>query len=172
MGCSVTVISNSSDKRSDAFKLGADEFRDLSNLSSVHRPDDVAPGQQQDDAKISALLLTSNAIPELTEILPLLARHAPIVLMTIQQDSISIPYMPFVLPGHRLIASTEASRENHIRMLDFAARHGVVPWIESFEMNAAGIRKAFQRLESGEMRFRGVLVRQEGPLEQSGAGER
>ncbi|SMY29772.1 unnamed protein product [Zymoseptoria tritici ST99CH_1A5] len=161
MGCSVTAISNSPSKRADAFKLGADEFRELSDLSTAHRPDHLSAGQRQDDGKISTLLLTSNATPDLALLLPLLARRATMVLMTIQQDALTVPYMPFVLPGHRLIASTEASRENHIRMLEFAARNGVVPWVEEFEMNAKGVADAFERLESGQMRYRGVLVRGE-----------
>ncbi|SMQ56097.1 unnamed protein product [Zymoseptoria tritici ST99CH_3D7] len=165
MGCSVTAISNSPSKRADAFKLGADEFRELSDLSTVHRSDHLSAGQRQDDGKISTLLLTSNATPDLALLLPLLARRATIILMTIQQDALTVPYMPFVLPGHRLIASTEASRENHIRMLEFAARNVVVPWVEEFEMNAKGVANAFERLECGHMRYRGVLVRgEEGEL--------
>jgi D-arabinose 1-dehydrogenase-like Zn-dependent alcohol dehydrogenase len=72
--------------------------------------------------------------------------------------------MDFVLPGHRLIASTEASRENHLRMLEFAARNGVKPWVETFEMSEKGVKEAFERLERGGMRYRGVLVRGEGAL--------
>ena len=68
--------------------------------------------------------------------------------------------MAFVLPGHRLIASTEASSENHMKMLQFAARKQIKPWIEEFPMTAEGVKKAFDRLERGGMRYRGVLVRQ------------
>ncbi|KAI9810533.1 MAG: hypothetical protein M1827_006206 [Pycnora praestabilis] len=58
------------------------------------------------------------------------------------------------------LASTEASRSNHIAMLSFAARHGIKPWIEEFPMTAEGVTRAFERLEVGQMRFRGVLIRQ------------
>lgn len=79
--------------------------------------------------------------------------------MTIQQESLAVPYMQFVLPGHRLIASTEASRENHIKMLEFADRHQIKPWVEVFGMDATGLKEAFEMLESGNMRYRGVLQR-------------
>ena len=55
------------------------------------------------------------------------------------------------------MASTEASRRNHIDMLSFAARHKIVPPIEKFQMDAEGLKAAFDRLESGKMRYRGVL---------------
>ncbi|KAH9816983.1 alcohol dehydrogenase [Teratosphaeria destructans] len=161
MGCAVTAISSGREKKDDAFGLGADEFRSLGDLTAVYRRE-AADGRVEDaePMSINILLLTSNEVPDLEPILPLLARRATIVLMTIQTAAIAIPYMPFVLPGHRLIASTEASRENHIKMLEFAARHKIKPWIEAFPMDAKGVEAAFEKLESGRMRYRGVLVRQ------------
>lgn len=158
MGCGVTALSSNSDKMADAFELGADEFRELQDICLSQRvenepEDDPAP------ANINVLLITSNVVPDLRTLLPLLARRATIVLMTIQPDSIEIPYMDFVLPGHRLIASTEASRENHIKMLEFVDRRLIEPWTEVFDMTPEGISEAFEKLESGRMRYRGVLVR-------------
>lgn len=69
--------------------------------------------------------------------------------------------MPFILPGHRLIASTEASRRNHVDMLKFVAKNRIKPWIEEFPMTEEGVAAAFHRLESGAMKFRGVLVQQD-----------
>ncbi|TVY28775.1 NADP-dependent alcohol dehydrogenase [Lachnellula hyalina] len=54
-------------------------------------------------------------------------------------------------------ASTEASRQNHIDALAFAARHGIKPWIEEFPMSAEGLRNALTALESGKVRYRAVL---------------
>lgn len=157
MGCSVTVISKSTTKIPDAWMLGADEFRNAEHVGSVHR----RMGCVDDPASmnIDVLLVTSNAVPKLEKLLPLLARRATIVLMTIQQESLEVPYMQFVLPGHRLIASTEASRENHIKMLEFADRHQIKPWVEIFDMDEDGLTKAFGRLESGVVRYRGVVQR-------------
>jgi D-arabinose 1-dehydrogenase-like Zn-dependent alcohol dehydrogenase len=157
MGCGVTVFSSSmekSSKKEDVSKLGADEIVDLKRLQA-----DDGPKMANEFKKVDVLLITANAVPNLEKLLPFLATRATIVLMTIQQDTISIPYMGFVLPGHRLIASTEASRENHLRMLEFADRHHIQPWIETFPMNAGGIKEAFSKLENGEMRYRGVLCK-------------
>lgn len=191
MGCAVTALSSSHDKLEDAFELGADEFCLISDTGGCYRTkandyeslDDPQPQgagsetvtfppapqsrvalycpPEEKPMHINVLLITSNKVPNLEHILPLLARRARLVLMTIQQEPLNIPYMPFVLPGHKLIASTEASQENHIKMLEFAARHQIKPWIEEFPMTAEGIAKAFNRLEGGQMRYRGVLVRQE-----------
>jgi alcohol dehydrogenase (NADP+) len=106
---------------------------------------------------IDTLLICANETPDLEAILPFLARRATIVLMSIQQKPLVVPYMPLILPGHKIIASTEASRQNHHAMIQFAARHRILPWVERFPMTEDGLKAAFDRLERGEMRYRGVL---------------
>ncbi|KAH0282120.1 GroES-like protein [Aureobasidium namibiae CBS 147.97] len=154
MGCAVTVFSGSAPKAArDAFELGADECRILSNINTPIR----SFGVHEQKALVDVLLICANETPDLDKILPFLARRATIVLMSIQQKPLIIPYMPFVLPGHRIIASTEASRQNHLAMIQFAARHRITPWVERFLMTEDGLKTAFDRLEKGEMRYRGVL---------------
>ena len=165
MGCAVTAITSEASKIPSLFELGADEVRTTDMLHLSYTQTDCEDSQPQitdlpQPMSIDVLLITSNAIPDLSAYLGLLARRATIVLMTIQQDSVSIPYMPFVLPGHRLIASTEASHQNHFDMLEFAARHKIEPVVEEFPMTLEGVAAAFQRLETGKMRYRGVLVRE------------
>lgn len=154
MGCAVTVFSGSAQKAArDAFELGADEYRVLSDIDTAVIPSGVS----QHTAPVDVLLICANETPNLEKMLPFLARRATIVLMSIQQKPLVVPYMPFILPGHRLIASTEASRQNHLAMIKFAARHRITPWVERFPMTEDGLKTAFDRLEKGEMRFRGVL---------------
>jgi len=154
MGCAVTVFSGSAQKAArDAFELGADEYRILSNINTPIR----SSGAHEQEALIDVLLICANETPDLDKILPFLARRAAIVLMSIQQKPLIIPYMPFILPGHKIIASTEASRQNHLAMIQFAARHKIKPWVERFLMTEDGLKTAFNRLEKGEMRYRGVL---------------
>lgn len=170
MGCGVTAITREPSKAPSLFELGVDEVRTTDNLhvsyaqgSTTHdcESSPLQPTDSPQPMSIDVLLITSNAIPDLSAYFGLLARRATIVLMTIQQDPVSIPYMPFVLPGHRLIASTEASHQNHFEMLEFAARHKIEPVVEEFPMTLEGVAAAFGRLEAGEMRYRGVLVREE-----------
>jgi D-arabinose 1-dehydrogenase-like Zn-dependent alcohol dehydrogenase len=169
MGCGVTAITRDETKWEDLFPMGADEVRidrggklDLATFPSSIG-DEWGPGYDSSPQPMSidVLLITSNAVRDVEAYFPLLARRATIVLMTIQQDPVSIPYMPFVLPGHKLIASTEASHRNHFEMLRFAARHQIEPWVETFPMTLEGVSQAFEKLQKGRMRYRGVLVRED-----------
>lgn len=160
MGCGVTAISSDPNKVLNLFELGADEVRNVNNLHLSYTKGSRTGLESPQPMSIDVLLVTSNAIPDLTPYFGLLARRATIVLMTIQQNPISIPYMPFVLPGHKLIASTEASYKNHFEMLAFAARHKIEPVVEEFPMTLQGAKVAFEKLEAGKMRYRGVLVRE------------
>jgi D-arabinose 1-dehydrogenase-like Zn-dependent alcohol dehydrogenase len=44
-------------------------------------------------------------------------------------------------------------------MLAFAARHEVKPVIEKFEFSEKGFADALEKLRSGKMRYRGVLIK-------------
>lgn len=168
MGCAITAITHGGirggDSTGDAIEMGADEVRALDDIKGCGRPDSdggIKAHQHPQPMNINVLLITSTEVPELGPLMPLLARRATIVLMTIQQTALTVPYMQFLLPGHRLIASTEASRENHINMLEFAARHKIRPWVQQFPMTVDGVTQAFERLETGKMRYRAVLVRED-----------
>jgi len=51
-----------------------------------------------------------------------------------------------------------ASRQTHDDMLAFSAHHGVKPAIEKFEFSEEGFAEAVAKLNSGKLRYRGVLV--------------
>ncbi|KAK2615571.1 hypothetical protein N8I77_002317 [Diaporthe amygdali] len=165
MGCGVTALFASKrqppvQKIQDAIRLGADEVRCISEgHEKIFAPDgrEVASGVSEGTSPIDILLVTSNGLPDWDKVLPLLNRMAKIVLMSIQMEPLSIPYMPFILPGHQIISSTEASKRNHQEILSFAARNQIRPWVEVFPMNETGLKEAFDRLETGQMRYRGVL---------------
>jgi len=46
-------------------------------------------------------------------------------------------------------------------MLQFAAFHGIKPIIQTFPLNVEGIEEALHKLESGQLRYRAVLVAQD-----------
>lgn len=69
--------------------------------------------------------------------------------------------MPLLLNGIRFQGRVVAPREIHERMLRFASVHDIKPIIEKFPLNKKGIEQAFEHLDKGEMRYRGVLVAQE-----------
>jgi D-arabinose 1-dehydrogenase-like Zn-dependent alcohol dehydrogenase len=60
--------------------------------------------------------------------------------------------------GYNIRSSLVASRAKHDEMLQFAATHGVTPWVEEFELSEEGIAEVVGKLESNKIRYRGVLV--------------
>ena len=67
-------------------------------------------------------------------------------------------YIPFLIGGHKVTCGAGGARHNIVRMLDFAAKHNIRPWIEEFPMNEGGLNQAFDRLEKGQIRYRAVAV--------------
>jgi alcohol dehydrogenase (NADP+) len=109
MGCAVTAISASSQLRDDkimqVLRLGADEFRTTQMPESCFKLDSRQGFQEHcanNVSGIDVLIICSNEVPQFDSMLPLLARRATIVLMSIQQQPLVIPYMPFILPGHKV----------------------------------------------------------------------
>ncbi|CAK7203202.1 hypothetical protein SEUCBS139899_005933 [Sporothrix eucalyptigena] len=151
MGCAVTVFSGSSSKEGDACKLGADEFYVLNKTTAPPAVNNI-----------NVLLLCGGDITDIGVFLPLLARRARVVPVVIQTKPLNIPYMEFILPGHRLIPSLGATRENEQEALRFAARHKLNPWIDEFPMTEAGLTDAFKALDSGSIRYRAVLSKELG----------
>lgn len=72
-----------------------------------------------------------------------------------------MPYTPIIMQGLRIQGSLVADRLTHQRMLTFAAQHSIHPIVQTFPLNERGIQEAFEVLESGKMRYRGVLVAEE-----------
>lgn len=68
--------------------------------------------------------------------------------------------MLLLLNGIRVQGSVVAPRAIHNSMMDFAAVHNIKPFIDNFPLNKEGVEKAFEHLDHGEMRYRGVLVAQ------------
>ena len=60
--------------------------------------------------------------------------------------------------GYKVHTNLVASRGVHNDMLEFAARHKIVPTIERFPLSEDGLVKAVQKLKAGSLRYRAVLV--------------
>ena len=61
--------------------------------------------------------------------------------------------------GYNIHSNLVASRAVQDEMLNFAARHGVKPVTEAFEFSEAGFNEAFDKMQKGKLRYRGVLVK-------------
>ena len=82
--------------------------------------------------------------------------------MTASKEDLVLPAAKILGGGIRIQGSLPSSRGVHIKMLRFAALHGIKPIIQQFKMNVDGIEDAFAKLEQGKLRYRAVLVGTEG----------
>jgi len=74
--------------------------------------------------------------------------------------NLTIPLLPLVGNGLTIQGTICPSRGVHIKMLRFAAVHGIKPVTEEFPLTAEGIEEAMAKLDKGEVRYRAVLVAQ------------
>lgn len=147
MGCEVVVFSSSDSKKAEAISLGATEFVATKGVKAlnVSKP-------------IDHLIVTTSQQPDWKQYLPVMAPGATIYPLTVSNGDLSIPYEPVLMQELRIQGSLVAARQVHRGMLDFAAHHGIRPIIETFPMSVEGIEGAFERLDEGKMRYRGVMV--------------
>ncbi|PQE28822.1 Alcohol dehydrogenase protein [Rutstroemia sp. NJR-2017a WRK4] len=152
MGCEVVVFSQTESKKEDAMRLGATTFiatqgkKDLTSL--VPR-------------KVHHLLVTTSEVPDWDLFFPILAQAPSIYPLTAtsMDAKLSLPYMPFLLKGAKVISSMP-TRQSVNEMLEFATRNKIHPVIEREPMSTKGIENILDRLKQGKVRYRGVLCKQ------------
>jgi len=147
MGCKVVVFSSSDNKKEEAMRLGATEFITTKGAKELKISD-----------PIDQLLVTSSIQPDWKQFLPIMAPRGTIFPLTVSQDDLSIPYMAVIAGELKIQGSFVATRKVQREMLEFAAHHQIKPIIEQFPMTVEGITQCMEKLGSGHMRYRGVLV--------------
>ncbi|KAF5348668.1 hypothetical protein D9758_006803 [Tetrapyrgos nigripes] len=148
IGAEVVVFSGSEDKREEAMKLGAKEFY------ATKRVDDYTTFGMK---SIDRLLITTSAKLNLSVFYPILSTMATILPLTVSDGELTAPYMPTLIQGHKIIGSKLATRHMQYKMLEFAGRNQIHAMVEKFPMTVEGVNAAVHRLQSGKMRYRGVL---------------
>lgn len=149
MGCRVTVFSGTDSKKEEAMRLGASEFIAMKDAKEL-----------KTERPINQLLVTTSAQPDWKLIIPVLGPNATIFPLSVAGGDFAIPYMDFLINGLTVQASLVASRYIQNRMLEFSAHHKITPIIEKFPLTEEGCNQAVEKLAAGNMRYRGVLVRQ------------
>lgn len=147
MGCRVVVISGSDKKKDEALRLGASEFIASKNV------DEIKPSRP-----INRLLVTTSAQPEWKKLTGAFAPGATIHPLSLDDGDFAIPYMSLLLQGLTIQGSVVASRYIHNRMLQFAALHKISPILEKYPMNEKSINEAMDKLNEGNVRYRGVFI--------------
>ena len=147
MGAEVVVFSTSTSKEEEAKRFGANEFVLTSKPDQVKEPLDV-------------LLLAGNQYPDFEAFCDpkVLARQGILIPLSAPHGDVKLPGLPLFFNGYQIHTSLVANRLDHARMLEFAARHGIRPTLERFDLTEEGLNDAVQKLKDGKMRYRGVLV--------------
>ena len=148
MGCEVVVFSGSDSKKQEAINLGAKEFIATKGLEKI------------DTKPIQRLLVTTSVMPDWALYAPILAPEAKVFPLTVAGGNFEFPQMPLITQGITVQGTVVAPRNVHVTMLEFVASHGIEPIVQEFPLTKKGIEEAFDQLEQGKMRYRGVLVAQ------------
>ena len=145
LGASTTVLDLSPDKREDALRLGADDYR----LGTD--PDTFTALASTFDLIISTVPIHA----DLDRYLDLLARDGVYVNLAVPAKPLNVSATT-LLTNRRSIAGTRSGGIGETQeMLDFCAEHGIGAEVEI--IHADGIDDAYRRLLAGNVRFRFVI---------------
>ncbi|KWX69256.1 NAD(P)-dependent alcohol dehydrogenase [Mycobacterium sp. NAZ190054] len=145
-GCEVTAISTSPGKRDQARKLGADHFivsRDANELA-------------QAAGRFDFILNTVTGDLPWDEYLAALKPQGTLWMVGMPDSAIQVNPISLLMAEKKISGGLPASNQETRQMLEFAARTGVRPLIETFPIS--DINRAMARVRSGDVRFRAVVT--------------
>lgn len=144
-GCEVTAFTSSPSKRDEALALGAHRTVSSVDLAELR----TAAGT------LDFLLVTVGASLEWDALIATLAPKGRLHLVGVVTDKLSIKSGSLLSWQRGLSASPTPSPTILARMLDFAARHQILPQVERFPMRE--VNAAVDHLRAGKARYRVVL---------------
>ncbi|CAA0822275.1 Probable cinnamyl alcohol dehydrogenase 9 [Striga hermonthica] len=142
-GAKVTVIDISPEKKSYALEtLGADQF--------------LLPNElEQANGTLDAILDAISVFHSIQSLLSLLKPHGKLVVVGLPEKPLELPMFALAtqrkMIGGSMIGGTKETQE----MLDFAAKHNIVPDVEVISMDY--INTAMERLARGDVKYRFVI---------------
>ena len=145
-GCDVTAISSSSNKRDEAHELGADYF------IATRESDELA----QAAGTFDFILSTVSADIPWDSYLSALKPQGTLSVVGVPDSAMRLGAFELLFWEKKVSGGVPASRQETAQMLDFAARTGVRPKVETFAMS--DINKAVARVRAGEARYRAVVA--------------
>jgi len=150
-GCHVTTLSTSDSKKQEALKMGAHQ----------HVITKVPKGEKiQIKEKLNYIFSTVDGQLPWDDYLDLLKPGGKLVVIGVGEGKMEHAYFPLIAREMSIGGSLVASRYVQNLMLEFAARHGIKPWIEVLPMDEQNLNTAFERLKKGDVKYRFVLNRQ------------
>ncbi len=145
MGARTTVLDLSPDKRADALRLGAEDYRlttEPETFTSL-------------DSTFDLIISTVPIHAELDRYLGLLARDGVYVNLAVPAQPLSISATALLINRRSIAGTRSGGIAETQEMLDFCAEHGIAAEVEV--IHADGIDEAYRRLIAGNVRFRFVI---------------
>jgi len=145
-GCEVTAFSQSPEKEAEAKQFGAHNFVNSSD------PAELMKYANSFDYIIS----TVNKLQDMTPYLVTLRPKGKLVLVGVVVEPIQFEMFPMLVGEKIVTAGAIGSPAAIATMLDFAARHNILPLTETFEFSQ--VNEAIKKLREGKIRYRAVLT--------------
>lgn len=145
-GCEVTAFSHSPEKETEAKQFGAHHF------INTAVPDVLANYANSFDYIIS----TVNKPDDLTPLLVTLRPKGKLVLVGVVVEPLHFGMFPMLVGEKIITAGAIGSPANIATMLDFAARHNILPLTQTFKFSQ--VNEAIKKLREGKIRYRAVLT--------------
>jgi alcohol/geraniol dehydrogenase (NADP+) len=144
-GCDVTALTSSESKFDEAREFGADHVVSSKDSAAIRKL----------GGSFDLLISTVNAKLDWDALIGTLAPNGRLHVVGVVPEPIPVAASSLILQQRSVSGSPTGSPVAIETMLEFAARHNVVPQTEHFPMS--NINAAFARLESGKARYRIVL---------------
>ena len=142
LGAHTTVLELTEDRRADAERLGADDYRTTADLESA-----------RDSLDLIVSTVPSNY--DLSAHLDLLDFDGTFVNLGVPDEPLRIDPYTLLTNRRKLVGSMSGGMPETQEMLDFCAAHGIKAEIEVIA--AKELDQAYDRLTAGDVRYRFVL---------------
>jgi len=145
-GCEVTAFSSHPGKESEAKLMGAHHF--------VNSTDSVALAKLA--SSFDFILSTVNVPVDWNTFLMALKPKGKLILVGVVMEPIPVSMFTLLIGQRMISASPIGSPAAMATMLDFAARHKILPTVETFKFSQ--VNEAIEKLKEGKIRYRAVLT--------------
>lgn len=142
MGAHTTVLELSDDRRADAERFGADEYRTTDNLAALRDSFDL-------------IVSTVPSSYDLSAHLDLLDFDGTFVNLGVPEKPLRIEPYALLTNRRKLVGSMSGGMPETQEMLDFCGAHGISAQVEV--ISAQELDGAYDRLTKGDVRYRFVL---------------
>ena len=144
-GCEVTAFTSTENKRSEILDMGAHRVINTHDTSAI---ESLA-------GHFDFIIATVNLNLDWNAFAFALAPRGRMVMVGAILEQLNVMNLPLIMGQRSVAGSTVGSPATIAKMLEFAARHGIKPVIESFSFDR--VNEALSKLRRGEARYRVVL---------------